>query len=301
MQNTLIGGLLLFGGILVSLGNNKMRGSICLMTLLLIVSLSIVISLQPSNTVNENFETTVLSQQQAPQQQQAQMVLPQQMPMPLIVPVPQAIGQQQPQQQQQQMPMPVPQQQPQQATVLKGAPNPPFNKIMGKVTNTIENVLFYDNNNNIMESGSSNKGNEFSFQCPDGQNIAGYAYNNEGRDPVDTSIFGGMGPVYCVDGTIVGTSVGKASNATAGSKPQTNLSKFNYVDNKVLPFDNNMLGMVNESSPDQCAFVCDYLKDNCGGFTYSNSDKKCGLVYSVDKTKLVNGSNGRTYMKLPNK
>ena len=300
MHNTLIGGLLLFGGILVSLGNNKMRGSICLMTLLLIVSLSIVISLQPSDndTVSENFETTVLPQQQmvqqqAPQQQlvqqQAPMILPQQMPMPLTVPVPQAIGQQP---QQQQAP---------QATVLKQAPNPPFNKILGKATNTIENVLFYDNNNNIMESGSSTKGNEFNFQCPDGQNIAGYAYNNEGREPVDTSIFGGIGPVYCVDGTIIGSSVGKASNAKAGSQPQTNLSKFNYVDNKVLPFDNTMLGTVNESSPDQCAFVCDYLKDNCGGFTYSNTDKKCGLVYSVDKTKLVNGSNGRTYMKIPNK
>jgi hypothetical protein len=291
-----------------------MRGSICLITLLLIVSLSIVISLQPCNndTVSENFETNVLPQQQQaqmvlPQQQQAQMVLPQQMPMPLTVPVPQ------PQQQQaqmvlpQQMPMPltvpVPQQQPQlqQSTVLKQAPNPPFNKIVGKATNTIDNVLFYDNNNNIMESGTSNKGNEFNFQCPDGQNIAGYDFNNEGKDPVDTSIFGGIGPVYCVDGTIVGSSVGKASDATLGSKPQTNLSKFNYVDNKVLPFDNTMLGTVNESSPDQCAFVCDYLKDNCGGFTYSNSDKKCGLVYSVDKTKLVNGSNGRTYMKISNK
>ena len=300
MQNTLIGGLLLFGGILVSLGNNKMRGSICLMTLLLIVSLSIVISLQPSNndTVRENFETMILPQQQAlqapmvlPQQQalQAPMVLPQQLPMPLTVPVPQAIGQQQ---QQPQL---------QQATVLKQAPNPPFNKIVGKATNTIENVIFYDNNNNIMESGSSNKGNEFNFQCPDGQNIAGYDFNNEGKEPVDTSIFGGIGPVYCVDGTIVGSSVGKASDATSGSKPQTNLSKFNYVDNKVLPFDNTMLGTVNESSPDQCAFVCDYLKDNCGGFTFNNSDKKCGLVYSVDKTKLVNDSNGRTYMKISNK
>jgi len=300
MQNTLIGGLLLFGGILVSLGNNKMRGSICLMTLLLIVSLSIVISLQPCNneTVSENFETMVL-----PQQQQAQMVLPQQMPMPLTVPVPQPQQQQAPMilPQQMSMPLTVPVPQLQQATVLKQAPNPPFNKIVGKATNTIENVLFYDNNNNIMESGSSNKGNEFNFQCPDGQNIAGYDFNNEGKDPVDTSIFGGIGPVYCVDGTIVGSSVGKASDATSGSKPQTNLSKFNYVDNKVLPFDNTMLGTVNESSPDQCAFVCDYLKDNCGGFTYNNSDKKCGLVYSVDKTKLVNESNGRTYMKISNK
>ena len=346
MQNTLIGGLLLFGGIWVSLGNNKTRGTILLVTLLLIVSLSLVINLQPAQAtvVSEYFDAQ--PQQQVPQQQQP-MALPENLPMPLTVPQPQGVPQQQgvpqpqgvPQQQGVQQLMPtqgVPQQQgvqqlmptqvvpmPQAAQqllptqvvqqqqvavadnkcrrVVEQAPNPSFNKILGKAAKTVENVQFIDTNNCILESGTSSQGVDFNFQCPDGMSIVGYDINDQGKERSDTSIFGGLGPVYCADGTIIGSGVGKVKSSTVGQKPQTNLSKFTYVDSKVLPFDNNMMGTLNESTLDQCASVCDFLKDSCGGFTYNTADKKCGLAYSVDKTRLQQGTSGRTYMKAPAK
>ena len=231
------------------------------------------------------------------------------MPMPLAVPQPQAAGQQMPPQ----APLAVPQGVPAAAPnainmadvkcrrILEQPPNPPFNKIVGKAANTVENVQFLDTNNNMVESGMSSQGTDFNFQCPDGTNIVGYDLNNQGKERPDTSIFGGLGPIYCADGTIIGSGVGKAKSSMVGQKPQTNLSKFTYVDSKVLPFDDSMMGTLNESSLDQCAFVCDFLKDSCGGFTYSTADKKCGLAYSVDKTRLQPGTSGRTYMKAPAK
>ena len=235
MQNTVIGGLLLFGGIMVSLGNNKARGTILLLTLLLIVSISILISLQPANSEisNEYFEgdpqmpvPNIVSPEQSSQQQQLPQSnsvsqdlsnAQQQLPMPLTV----------------QTPTPLGSDPTKQSNEMTAPPNPPFNKILGRADNTIESVKFYDTNNNILQSGKSQLGKEFSYECPAGSNIVGYDFNNEGNERDDSSILGGLGPVYCADGTVLNNTVGKQKNASLGQVPKLNPTNMNPVDNKV--------------------------------------------------------------------
>ena len=276
MQNTFIGGLLLLGGIWVSLGNNKTKGTILLITLLLIVSISLVVSLQTNLDVKEHLEAGSGAGAAAGNQ------LVQPLPLPLEI----------------SQPVPSGEKVSSQNRTIDQPPNPPFTNVSGKASKTVNSIKFTDANKNILQSGINNDGTEFNYQCPEGTNIVGYDLNTEGSGQQNTSILGGFGPVYCADGTIIGNSVGKPKSGTIGEKPQTNLSKFNFVDNKVLAFDNSMMGTVNDSSLEQCAFVCDYLKDNCGGFTYSETDKKCGLTYIVDSNKLQQNSKGRTYMKV---
>jgi len=286
MQNTFIGGLLLLGGIWVSLGNNKTKGIILLVTLLLIVSISLVVSLQTNLDVLDVKEHLDGGAGKAGAGAGAGKAgagdgigAGNQLPMPLEVSQPLASGESP-------------------ARTIDQPPNPPFIKVSGKASKTVNNVKFTDANKNILQSGINNDGTEFNYQCPEGTNIVGYDLNTEGSGQQNTSILGGFGPVYCADGTVIGNSVGKPKSGTIGQKPQTNLSKFTFVDNKVLAFDNSMMGTVNDSSLEQCAFVCDYLKENCGGFTYSETDKKCGLTYIVDNNKLQQNSKGRTYMKV---
>jgi hypothetical protein len=295
MQNTFIGSLLLLGGIWVSLGSNKTKGTILLITLLLIVSISLVISLKTAPDVTEHLDggaETVKGSTGAGKGNAEtgkgssgvgkEIQLVKQLPMPLEISQPVASGEKVEKL----------------ARTIDQPPNPPFIKVSGKASKTVNNVKLTDANNNILQSGINNDGTEFNYQCPDGTNIVGYDLNTEGSGQQNTSIFGGFGPVYCADGTVIGNSVGKPKSGTIGQKPQTNLSKFDFVDNKVLAFDNSMMGTVNDSSLEQCAFVCDYLKENCGGFTHSETDKKCGLAYIVDSNKLQQNSKGRTYMKV---
>lgn len=209
-------------------------------------------------------------------------------------------------------PMPQPQPQPSKAAqgvgmadikcrrILEQPPNPPFNTIAGRYANTIESIQFRDANNNMVESGMSQQGKEFSYQCPDGTNIVGYDINNQGKERPDTSIFGGFGPVYCADGTVVGTGLGKEKTQTIGQRPQTELSGYSLVDGNQLAFDDSLMGKINESNLEQCAYVCNFLKDSCGGFTYDNGNKTCGLAYSIDRAKIRPKTGGRTYQKLSN-
>lgn len=181
---------------------------------------------------------------------------------------------------------------------LERPPNPPFNNIVGKYgTNTIENIQFKDANNNIVESGTSQKGTDFSYKCPDGTNIVGYSINNQGKERPDTSIFGGFGPVYCADGTVVGANYGKASAQVIGEQPKTELSNYNLVDTNLIPFNDTLMGQIRESDLNQCAYLCNYLNDSCGGFSYNTGNKTCGLAYSIDSSQIIPQSGGRTYQK----
>ena len=56
-------------------------------------------------------------------------------------------------------------------------------------------------------------------------------------------------------------------------------------------------GAINETSLNQCASVCNFLKDSCGGFSYDNNNKTCGLASAIDRAKIVPQSGGRTYQK----
>jgi len=211
MQNTVIGSLLFLGGIYVSLGNNKTQGTILLLTLLLIVSISIIISLQPQASSTEYFEDAAKNsvvkneQQKEANMKPATEALPKPLPMPLTV----------------EAPKPSEPTKADEATkptnnVFQQAPNPPFNKILGFADKTVESVKFYDINNNVLTSGKSEKGKEFNFQCANNGKIVGYKFNNEGNERDDTSILGGLGPVYCADGSILDTTVGKPQNTSLG-------------------------------------------------------------------------------------
>lgn len=184
---------------------------------------------------------------------------------------------------------------------LDQPPNPPFNIITGKYANTIENIQFKDSNNNMVESGTGQLGQEFTYKCPDSTNIVGYDINNQGKERPETSIFGGFGPVYCADGTVVGKSLGKAKTQTIGQRPETELSQYNFVDSNLLPFDDSLLGVVNETNLNQCASVCNFLKDNCGGFSYDSGNRRCGLASSVDRARIQPQTGGRTYQKMTSK
>ena len=223
MQNIVIGGLLLCGGILVSLGNNKTQGTILLLTLLLIVSISILTSLQPSiqSSSTEYFEDNVsMESDEKPKQpvqeplpkQLVEEPLPQPLPMPLTIEPPKSSGSELTENLENKKP----------EDVLKQPPNPPLNKIMGYADNTIESIKFYDIENKVLNSGTSQKGKEFSYECTNGGNIVGYDYNSEGNARDDTSILGGLGPVYCADGSILDNVVGKQKNNSLG---QTKIQK----------------------------------------------------------------------------
>ena len=208
MENTVIGGLLLFGGIIISLGYNKTQGTILLLSLLMIVSISLLTSLQTSeaSVSTENFENKELTMPtlnipDVP----AVPVTQQELPMPLNIQIPTALGENMPT-----------------ITKITEAPNPPFKKIVGRSDKTVESVKFYDMNNKVLESGSSSRGTEFSYQCPNDSNIVGYRFNNQGNERDDTSMLGGLGPVYCADGTILDNVVGKPQNNSLGEIPQTN-------------------------------------------------------------------------------
>ena len=181
--------------------------------------------------------------------------------------------------------------------ILEQAPNPPFNRIVGKAANTVESVQFIDVNDNMVESGVGTGGKDFSFQCPQGTDIVGYDMNAQGTERPDTSIFGGIGPVYCADGTVIGKGVGKVKTSRIGKAPDTMLSKFTFIDSKTTPIDQTAMGYMNGTTLENCAAVCDYLKDNCGGFTFDDGKKQCGLLYAVDNAKLQKDSRGRTYGK----
>jgi len=203
MENTVIGGLLLFGGIIISLGYNKTQGTILLLSLLMIVSISILTSLAPSETSvsTEHFQEDLITVPDIniPEVQNVPNTTNQALPMPLNVEVPKALGENLPT-----------------ITNITEAPNPPFKKIVGKSDKTIESVKFYDMNNKVLESGTSSKGTEFSYQCPNNSNIVGYRFNNQGNERDDTSMLGGLGPVYCADGTILDNVVGKEQNSSLG-------------------------------------------------------------------------------------
>jgi len=275
MQNTLIGGLLLLGGVWVSIRNNRTKGSILLLTLLLIVSISLVVSLKPNNSSPRISITLEHLENPAPAQP---------LPMPLEVAKPESASASNKSSEPQNI-------------ELKQTPNPPFNLVQGSASNTINNIQFVDNNNNVLYSGSSVEGTKFSYQCPTGTNIVGYEINTEGSGEKNTSIFGGFGPVYCADGTVIGTSVGKPQSQRVGQAPRTALSTYQFVDNKSLAFDGSMLGTINDANVEQCAQMCTMFDKKCGGFTFNDDDKKCGLVYLVDNKKLQPNSKGRTYVR----
>lgn len=52
------------------------------------------------------------------------------------------------------------------------------------------------------------KGDNFSIECPDKGHISAYNYNTDIKG-LGSSLYGGIGPFYCSDGTVINRNFGK--------------------------------------------------------------------------------------------
>lgn len=171
--------------------------------------------------------------------------------------------------------------------VLDAPPKPPFNKITGRFTEGkyIDQVKFTDHNNTTSESGVSTAGVDFTFECPNGSQILGYDMNadpKDGQTKIDSvSIFGGIGPVYCTDGSRIPKKYGKETNQTIGQKPRTPFSTYDYA----LPvgYDDTLgtdvVGSVRNVSVDTCAKVCSVMDKRCGSTSFIGANNTSGNCF----------------------
>ena len=184
-------------------------------------------------------------------------------------------------------------------TYMKEPAIPPISKMNGKYTNNnVQNAKFEMADGKTLYSGWNSDGVDFQYSCPENQPIVAYDYNSE-RSGEGTSIYGGIGPVYCRDGSVISTTFGKKSNATVGIKNKDSiLSQFSLVGNNMIinPVDKS-LGQINKISLNDCSTICNRF-DICGGFSYNNDNQQCVLETTVDKNRIVSG-NGRIYSKQP--
>jgi hypothetical protein len=167
--------------------------------------------------------------------------------------------------------------------VLDAPPKPVFSKIAGRFTEGkyIDQIRFTDQNDTTSESGVSTQGKEFTFVCPNGSQIVGYDINSDPKDgqtKIDSvSIFGGIGPVYCSDGSRIPKKYGKDTNQTIGQKAKTPLSTYDYT----LPvgYDEKLgtqvIGSIRDVNVDTCAKVCTAMGLSCysTSFIGANNDK----------------------------
>ena len=201
--------------------------------------------------------------------------------------------------------------------VLDVPPKPVFSKITGRFTEGkyIDQIKFTDQNNTTSESGVSTAGSEFTFLCPNGSQIVAYDINSDPKDgqtKIDSvSIFGGIGPVYCSDGSRIPKKYGKDTNQTIGSKAKTVLSPYDYA----LPvgYDEKLgtqvIGNIKDVDVETCARVCTAMgtsvcqstsfigandKGNC---FFSKSKLEDSFLNAADKPK-VTSTGARIYNKI---
>ncbi len=170
-------------------------------------------------------------------------------------------------------------------------PESKITKISGKYSNAgIEKIEIIDQNNPTVFSGTNDTGSEFTYQCPDNGYIIGYDYSIN-KSNQGSSIFAGMGPIYCSDGTVIKKKVGKETDSKVGQIPDSIYNKFDYQANMFRTDDN--VGIFNNITSENCASICNVV-DKCVSFSYN--DNKCTLYNNNNTTNLKNG--GKTYNKL---
>ena len=325
MKNLILSGLLLFGGIIISLRTYKTRGIILMLTLLLIVSATVYSNLyhidfhkssqnieeygeavssapdykkisltkqaakELSNEVASDLKTKIsglkfvnaeeikkITDTPSPDQQQKEELVRLKAQTPIIDANLLVISER------------VTEFEGSDALskckyVLDAPPKPVFNKISGRFTEGkyIDQIKFTDQNDTTSESGVSTQGKEFTFVCPNGSQIVGYDINSDPKDgqtKIDSvSIFGGIGPVYCSDGSRIPKKYGKDTNQTIGQKAKTVLSTYDYT----LPvgYDEKLgtqvIGSIRDVNVDTCAKVCTAMGLSCysTSFIGANNDK----------------------------
>ena len=170
-------------------------------------------------------------------------------------------------------------------------PESRITKISGKFTsNGIEKIEILDTNNPTVYSGTNDIGTEFSYECPDNSYIIGYDYGIN-KTNVGSSIFSGLGPIYCSDGTVIKKKIGKEIDTKVGIIPDSVYSKFDYQTNMIRTDDT--MGVFNNVSSENCATICSFV-DKCESFSFN--DNKCTIYNNNNNKNLQKG--GKTYNKL---
>jgi hypothetical protein len=166
-------------------------------------------------------------------------------------------------------------------------------KITGKFSSDgIEKIQIVDENNPTVYSGTNDIGTEFTYECPDNGYIIGYDYGIN-KSNTGSSIFSGLGPIYCSDGTVIKKKVGKQTDSKVGTIPDTIYSKFDY-DTNMFRTDENM-GIFNNLTSENCATICSFV-DKCESFSYN--DNKCTLYRNKNNNTNDFKKGGKTYNKL---
>jgi len=169
-------------------------------------------------------------------------------------------------------------------------PESKITKISGKFTsNGIEKIEIIDANNPPVFSGTNDNGTDFSYECPDNSYIIGYDYGINKNNP-GSSIFSGLGPIYCSDGTIIKKKVGKESDTKLGKTVDNIYNKFDYQSNMIRT-DANM-GVFDNVSSENCATICSIV-DKCESFSFN--ENKCTIYNNNNINNLKKG--GKTYNK----
>jgi hypothetical protein len=176
--------------------------------------------------------------------------------------------------------------------ILTKPPAPVFKKITGRASSEyIDQIKFEDVNNLVSESGVSTQGTSFAFECPNGSKIVGYDYNNDPKVDnkiIDSaSIFGGIGPVYCSDGSRIQKKYGKEKTQTIGRRPVgLGFSTYDYV----LPvgfnntYGSSVTGSIQGVNVDICGKVCSAMGKACNSTSYigaNNDDGNCFFSKNV--------------------
>lgn len=184
--------------------------------------------------------------------------------------------------------------------ILKFPPAPSFNKISGRASdNVIDQIKFENLDGLVSESGVSSGGTEFTYKCPNGSKIVAYDYNNDPKVDnkiIDSaSIFGGIGPVYCSDGSRLSKTWGKTKSQTISRRPaDTGLSTYDYIlpngFDDTLPGD-SLSGSIKGVNVDTCGKVCTAMGQSCNTTSFVGANNDNGNCY-FSRNRLDNSFNG---------
>lgn len=175
--------------------------------------------------------------------------------------------------------------------LLTKPPAPAFKKISGKYsTGVVGHIKFENLDGLVSESGVSTDGTEFTFTCPNNTKIVAYDYilsdgkNGDVKDD-SVSIFGGIGPVYCSDGSRINDIKGKSKDKTISSRPKNlGLSKYDYLlptgfDDKDPQVKDSINGSIMGVSSDTCGHVCNAMGSVCNTASFNGPDNKNGTCF----------------------
>ena len=199
--------------------------------------------------------------------------------------------------------------------MLTKPPAPAFKKITGRFSpGVIDHIKFENESGIVSESGVSNDGKDFTFTCPNDTLIIAYDHNLEnrvdGRRSDSSSIFGGIGPVYCSDGSRIKNFYGKTADQQIKKRPlDLGLSTYDYVlpkgfDGQSASTKDTLSGSIKGVSSDICGKVCTAMGGACNTTSFNGLDNTNGSCFftssTLNKDSIgVDIEDSRVYAKVP--